>query len=93
MTTGSVVWVFTGAGARFPAGVFSCQETAEAWIQKHALTGVLTAYPLDVGAYDWATGNGLFVPKRQEHFLSAFVGSFTSAQMEHVHFEDGHRVS
>ncbi|HEU0053036.1 MAG TPA: hypothetical protein VFQ39_07655, partial [Longimicrobium sp.] len=48
------VWVFNGEAGSFPSGVFTSREAAEAWIAKYALTGVLTAYPLDVGVYDWA---------------------------------------
>jgi hypothetical protein len=47
-------WVFNGGGGRFPSGVFSTREKAEAWINQHGLSGVLTKYPLDEGAWDWA---------------------------------------
>jgi hypothetical protein len=36
------VWVFNGAHASFPAGVFGTQERAEEWIRKNARTGTLT---------------------------------------------------
>src|SRR5687768_5778588 len=50
------VWVFNGTatGFRFPAGVFTDITVAEAWIAHHHLSGTLTWYPLDIGAYDWA---------------------------------------
>ena len=41
------VWVFNGDGARFPSGIFRTKEMASAWIATNALSGVLTAYPLD----------------------------------------------
>ena len=74
------VWVFTGArstpgtNATFPGGVFSSRPRAEEWITKHALSGVLTMYPLDVGAYDWAVENGAFKPKKPIHFTPEFIG-------------------
>jgi hypothetical protein len=48
------VWVFSGAKKHFPDGVFTRQEIAESWILKNYLTGTLTLYPLDLGAYEWA---------------------------------------
>ena len=84
-----VLWVFNGAGGRFPAGVFTAKELAERWIATHRLSGTLTAYPLDVGAYDWAVEAGLFTPKRDEHSSPEFIGTFTSASQEHFHYENG----
>jgi hypothetical protein len=55
------VWVFHGEGARFASGVFTSKEKAAQWIEDRRLSGVLTAYPLDEGAYDWAIRNGFFI--------------------------------
>lgn len=43
------VWVFNGANARLASDVFSSREKAEEWIAHHALTGLLTEYPLTQG--------------------------------------------
>ena len=83
------VWVFHGAKGRFTSAVFAELSTAETWIEKHRLTGVLTAYPLNMGAYDWAVERALFAPKKPDHSSSDFIGSFTSASQEHFHFENG----
>ncbi len=83
------IWVFHGAGARFAGGVFGNREAGLSWAAKHALTGVLTCYPLNEGAYDWALRSGAFAPKRPEHREAHFIGGFTSASMDHVHVEDG----
>jgi hypothetical protein len=91
--TKPTVWVFSGPNARFPGAVFSSGEKAETWIAQHRLSGLLTEYPLDSGAYDWAIQFGVFTPKRPEHTSSAFIGSFTSAHMAHAHFEDGKVVA
>lgn len=85
----SSVWIFNGSRANFPAGVFSNRETAEAWILKHRLTGVLTLYPIDQGAYDWSIENGYFTPKKQEHLEPEFIQKFGCASFEHYHFENG----
>ena len=88
------VYVFNGADpqgkgrASFPGGVFSSRETAEAWIVRHRLSGVLTAYPLDEGAYDWAVEHGWFKPKRDDQRTPAFVGRF-GLGYRHWHYEDG----
>ena len=83
------IWVFNGSGAQFPSGVFSSREAASNWISKHRLTGVLTCYPIDEGVYDWATRTGLFEPKRDKHHSPEFIGAFSSAMQQHVHFENG----
>jgi hypothetical protein len=84
------VWVFNGAGGRFPGGIFTSRELAEEWIRARRLTGVLTKYPLDEGCFDWAVRNDLISRRAREHGgEAAFVGSFSSASQEHIHYEDG----
>ncbi|MBB6272986.1 hypothetical protein HDF26_003446 [Pedobacter cryoconitis] len=85
------VWVFHGAKGRFSGGVFSSLEKGEVWVKKHELTGVLTKYPLDEGAYDWAVQNDFFEIKREDQKEPLFIGNFTSASQEHYHFEDGEK--
>ena len=57
--------------------------------KKNKLTGVLTKYPIDIGVYDWAIEHDLFIPKEDKHKHPSFIGSFTSASMDHYHFLDG----
>jgi hypothetical protein len=84
------VWVFNGeGGAGFPSGLFASRESAEQWILQHKLTGVLTEYPVGMGIYDWALQRKFFVPKRPDHFSPRFIGSFSSAHLNHVHFQEG----
>lgn len=85
------VWIFNAAEARFPGAAFTSCELADSWIAKHSLTGVLTAYPLDQGVYEWAISEGFFRPK--DTAKPRFVGGFTSAHQEHYHYEDGVRQS
>ena len=82
------VWVFNGPNNRFPSAVFTSRELAEAWIERHELRGTLTAYPLDVSVYDWATGLGYFKPKREEQTRPGFIAKFSSASQEHYHYGD-----
>ena len=88
------VWVFTGAkppnSHSFPSGVFSTQANAEAWIQKHKLSGTLTLYRVDIGAYDHAVSNGYFRPTTPEHETPEFVATFSGGDT-HFHYEDGKR--
>ncbi|MFZ5531631.1 MAG: DUF7710 domain-containing protein [Pseudomonadota bacterium] len=86
------VWIFNAAGATFPGGVFGSLEQAESWISKHGLSGTLTEYPLDAGAYDWAVSLGYFQPKKPEHESAKFVGAFTSSRQTHFHYEAGSRT-
>lgn len=83
------VWVFNGANARLASGAFSSREKAEAWIALHGLTGLLTEYPLDSGAYDWAVQHGSFRPKRPDQSTAGFIGAFTNPHLQHFHYEDG----
>lgn len=83
------VWIFNGQGGRFPGSVFIDKSVAEDWIRKHKLTEVLTLYPLNEGAYDWAIRKGYFTPSKEKEKLPDFIGSFSSAGQEHHHYLDG----
>ncbi len=66
-------------------------EKAEDWIAKHALSGTLTLYPVDEGAYDWSIRNGFFTPRKPHHSQSEFIGACTGGQRHH-HYEKGQRA-
>ena len=87
------VWIFSCSAGRFPGGAFTDLDLAKAWIARHNLTGVLTAYPLNEGCFDWAVTNDCTNLKPDKLPIKAadpgFVGSFTSASLEHLHFEQG----
>ncbi|WP_065754077.1 DUF7710 domain-containing protein [Bradyrhizobium paxllaeri] len=83
------VWVFVGAGGKFPSGVFQLRATAEDWIRKHRLSGSLTLYPVDTGTFDWAVEHGYFKPKNQTQQNAEFIARFSIASQEHYHYEDG----
>jgi hypothetical protein len=85
------VWVFTRPRAQFPSGVFSTLENAELWIRHNNLTGTLTRYPVDEGAYDWAVRCGFFSVSKPEQQSAEFIGRFSAANQEHYHYEDGRR--
>ncbi|WP_339493156.1 MULTISPECIES: DUF7710 domain-containing protein [unclassified Pseudomonas] len=83
------IWVFNGEMARFPSALFISLEDAKDWVNHNKLTGILTKYPVNIGIYDWAIKNSLFRPTEDKHNSSSFIGSFTCASMDHLHFEDG----
>ena len=89
------VWVFNGVGGRFPGGVFASLKSAELWIKKHNLTGMLTQFPLDQGVFDWALENNMHNISdskiEQKKKDPEFIGSFSSASQEHYHYENGVR--
>ena len=87
------VWIFTGPKAQFPAGAFTQREIAELWIRQHGLSGTLTAYPVDVGAFDWAVSAGHFTPKRDDQRSADFIQRFSSASQEHYHYEHGNAAA
>ena len=55
------IWVFVADGASLPSAVFDEEGLDREWIGQHALSGVLTQYPLNVSVYDWAIENGATV--------------------------------
>lgn len=83
------IWVFNGERSVLPSGVFSSRGLAESWIAEHKLSGILTAYPLDQGAYQWAIQQGVFTPTEDYQQEAKFIGRFTSAALEHYHYENG----
>lgn len=83
------VWVFCGENARFPSGVFMDLAVARTWIEENGLSGLLTRYPVGVGVFDWAVQNGHFEPRSRKHSTAVFKQRFTTAALEHFHFEDG----
>jgi hypothetical protein len=93
MTQLNVVYVFNGEGGRFPGGVFTSYANASKWIGLHRLTGILTAYPLDTGLYDWALDQDFFEIKKEYQRESKFIQNFSCAASEHYHFENGIFIS
>ena len=84
------VWIFARDAQSAPGGVFTTREAAEGWIRDRRLTGVLTAFPVDEGCYDWAMRLRLVTGRAKDRGgESAFVASFSSASQEHVHYTDG----
>jgi hypothetical protein len=73
------IWVFHGTGASVASGVFDDLTLANHWIQHNRLEGVLTAYPLNRGVYDWAIAEGFFTPKQAYQKTAGFIQKFTSA--------------
>lgn len=59
------------------------------WIAAGRLTGLLTEYPLNVGAYDHALANGWFRPTRDHHGTPEHIGQFSPGRTVHVHVRDG----
>ncbi|MGM0554961.1 MAG: DUF7710 domain-containing protein [Myxococcota bacterium] len=83
------VWIFNGAGARFPCAAFRTREQAEEQIRRHQMSGMLTKYPLGTTVYDWAVESGAFEPSRDEQESPEYIQRFSSAHLEHYHYEDG----
>ena len=83
------VWVFNGTRANFPSAIFERKEEADLWIEKNRLTGVLTHYPVNVSAYDWAIEEGVCKATDAKHKDPDFIAKFSSASMRHFHYENG----
>jgi hypothetical protein len=89
----TIVWIFNEVRSTFPSGVFTQREAAESWIREHGLSGTLTAYPVDIGTYDWAVRIGHFSPKGDDQRSAEFIQRFSSASQEHYHYEHGNATS
>ena len=88
------VYIFQSPNkGRFCSGVFSTKEKAEEWIKKYELNGVLTIYPVDEAAYDWAIRMGYFKAKKENESTPDFVAGFSSASQIHFHYEHGELIS
>jgi hypothetical protein len=83
------VWVFNGNRNHFPSAVFSERALAEEWILKNGLSGTLTAYPIDGPVYEWVIAQGYWHPTTEEHRRPNYIANFSSADLEHYHYEDG----
>jgi len=83
------IWVFQGSGSRNVSACFSGKENAERWIRQHALSGLLTAYPIDQPVYDWAVQSQIIRPTKDEQQTARFIQNFSSAHLEHYHYEAG----
>ena len=51
------VWIFNGESSHLPNAVFLNLELAEKWIREKAVSGILTAYPLDIALPTCVTTN------------------------------------
>ncbi len=76
-----------GVWAKQPAAVFTTLERGEAWVREHRLEGMLTWYPLDMGAYDWVVAQGRFRSKPEQP-TPEFLAGFSSAYQPHHHYEN-----
>jgi len=87
---GMRVWVFMGDKGHFPMGVWSSLNFAHRYLHDQALTGSLTAYEIDLPAYDWAIDTGNFKPSKDQHRSLKFRQTFSNQFQEHYTFRDGH---
>jgi hypothetical protein len=83
------VWVFNGTGGTFPSGVFLSRELANAWIARHQLSGTLSGYPLNTPVYEWVIARGHWRPEYPSQKTPEFCQRFSSAYLEHYHYENG----
>jgi hypothetical protein len=83
------VWIFHGEHARFASGVFTTRSNALAWAAKHAVSGLLTQYPVGDGCYDIATELGKFTASKPHHGKPEHVAGFSPGWTQHLHIIDG----
>ena len=84
------IYIFNNPSkSKFSSGAFSSKALADQWIKKYKLSGILSQYPIDIGVYDWAISKKFFVASVERDNHPDFIGSFSSASLEHYHYENG----
>jgi hypothetical protein len=83
------VYVFNGNHSSFASAIFITKELAFDWITLNKLSGILNVYPLNVSLHDWAIQQDFFKPKTEYQKQATFIQNFSTAFMEHYHFENG----
>jgi hypothetical protein len=94
--TNEWIWIYNFPGADFPCAIFDSLSKASEWIMDNKVSGTLTKMPVNISVYDWAKQAGYFKPKTPHHFSPKYIGQFSSAYLEHYHFEfddEGNLVS
>jgi hypothetical protein len=85
----NAIWVFCAEGAVLPFACFSDRIKAEQWIERVKATGVLTKMPIDQSVFDWAIENDKFSPRGPHQTSPKYQSKFTSAALEHYHYQAG----
>lgn len=77
--------------------MFADKYLADEWILRNKLSGVLTAYPLNEGCFEWVAANNLTSLKpetlNKKRSDPDFIASFSTASQENYHCEGGVQVS
>jgi hypothetical protein len=81
------VWVFNASPWQGVSAIFADGDKAEDWARKHQLYGMLTAYPVGVGTYDWAVKVKVFKPRKPHQMENAIIQTFSDASQPHFHYE------
>ncbi len=85
----TTAWIFIGELSTFPSGVFLSRELADAWIAQHQLSGSLSPFPVNTGAYDYAIETGAFTPTKESEKTSEFIQKFNASKQEHFFYKYG----
>ncbi|MFW1746011.1 hypothetical protein ACG9XW_07290 [Acinetobacter guillouiae] len=80
------IWMIQNSDNLNIIGCFTDKVSAEKYIYDHQLKCILTQYPLDISVYDWVIENGFWKPKSDLQKTGKFIGRFSSAYLEHEHF-------
>lgn len=80
------IWIIESPKNRNIIGCFMEKEDAEKYIDLHQLECILTHYPIDISVYDWVIGKQFWQPKNEVQKTGKFIANFSSAYLEHEHF-------
>lgn len=83
------IWIFHGNSANFTSAAFDSKDLAEEWIVRSKVSGVLTRMPINMSVYDWAVEKKYLLPKHPSQRSPEFIQRFSSAYLEHFHYDLG----
>ncbi|RYU93032.1 DUF7710 domain-containing protein [Emticicia agri] len=83
------VFVFVGEESKLPSAIYLDIDNIKDWIISNSLSGSLHKLPINISVYDWSIMQGYFEPKKDYQKESRFIQRFTSASVEHWHYENG----
>ena len=83
------VFVFVGEESTLPSAIFLDLNSINRWIASNLLSGSVHKLPINISLYDWTIMKGYFEPKKGYQKEARFIQRFTSASVEHWHYENG----
>lgn len=80
------IWIIQNSENSNLIACFLNKNDAEKYIQDNHIKCMLTQYPVNISVYDWVISNDYWTPKIEPQKSAAFKANFSSAYLEHDHY-------